>query len=121
MMNCANCERDVHPVMDLAASGKVVPVCGTCQAPLGSLADAVPSFAAPPRKASAVVPVNDTATAPAAAAPPLDLLSQARAQLATIDEELKRLEGLQRERRKLAAMIAAAEAADETAHHHAAE
>lgn len=40
---------------------------------------------------------------------PVDLVAQAKARLALIDKELERLTELQRERRKLAAMVAAAD------------
>ncbi len=113
-MQCLVCIKDVHPAIDMLPSGGVVNVCPHCQCVLGN---ARPEPTTPPQSVEAVLGaatsnvVKLTLKDPGAAT--RDLVLDAKMRLAVIDGELTRMASLQRERRKLAAMVAAADMADE--------
>jgi hypothetical protein len=128
-MYCPACKKDVHPVADLAESGAIINVCpvAECKLALG-VVNAEPP---PPPPITLVhgqqhpgAAGGDATTSVATSSPgrirmpapnkPLDLVAEAKARLDFINDELKTLAALQREKRRLEAMIAAAEAADET-------
>lgn len=113
MMFCAVCDRDVQPVIDINDQGRPVSMCGKCQSALGTGLQATdqPQAVAGPAAEPQAGPALPRRFEPKPTGP-VDLVAQAKARLALIDKELERLTELQRERRKLAAMVAAAESAD---------
>lgn len=146
MRYCVVCDKDVHPTIDIAESGKPIEHCPSCTTALGlpggstrivTVADKgvteiqvdrepQPPGASPdeyPKGPTTTQAVGGRAQAPlhgpeaarrstARRVPTGDPVADAKAQLVDIDRELERLAGLQRQRKRLAAMVAAAEAAD---------
>lgn len=107
-MFCQMCDGDVQPVIDIAENGKPIPICGNCQSPLGTI-DRPPRPAPPEQVAQQTVTV-------AAQHQGGDIVGAAKERLKAIDKQLERMAELQRERRKLAAMVAAAEALEDDEH-----
>jgi hypothetical protein len=125
MMHCPICVADVQPAIDINAQGQAVACCPKCQAPLGAgiAATDQPAPEPGPREETDAefrqrMVHGDPSSLPGARlkggrmAAPTDLVAAAKERLVVIDTELERLDQLQRERRRLAAMIAAAESAD---------
>lgn len=104
-MHCQACDKEVAPYSDLQGDMRVLYVCPTCNIPIG-----VADRDAPPPKP--MLADGETVARPRKKGEPLDLIAEAKLRLADIDTELERLSGLQRERRRLAAMVAAAEEQD---------
>ena len=101
-------------MIDIAESGKPISMCGKGHV-LGAGAEATDQPLPTPREPEpASEPRSRGPKGPFQLPPkePEDLVAKAKARLQVIDRELERLAGLQKERRKLAAMIAAAEAED---------
>lgn len=112
-MHCDVCNKDVHPSIDISESGAPVYQCPSCMRPMGSALATKQTVAS---HADIIAGKIDTHAVQFIREPKPkagnDLLEAARARLKELDAELARLEGLQRVRRRIAAMIAAAEAVD---------
>lgn len=128
-MNCPGCNTDVHPVQELQQNGRTMlsrcprVECGTPMAMPPAVEVMLQDGAGlgvvriEAQAAPATMPRSPIAYAIGASAEhsatPTDFIGQARERLASIEQQLVALEGLQREARKLRAMIAAADAADD--------
>lgn len=131
------CDGECSPVIDISESGKPVMTCPKCQSVLGLAREGTADVdvtsrprqpelrkdepvqrPAPLRLAQEAWPVAPQVMLKPPTAQPLtgmdDLVGAARVRLGVIEGELQRLAALQREHRKLTAMVAAADAADET-------
>jgi len=120
-MHCMGCDADVQPAIDIGENGRPRSVCPKCQQVLGSAMAATDQPEPEPEPVLQVQPGPDSVQRTkggrlVAALPtlqPADLVQSARDRLAVIDTELSRLAGLQREHRRLTAMIQAADLADQ--------
>lgn len=127
MQHCHICEKDVTPVMDMTGTGKIVAQCPICQGVFGRAEDMVSTpIGTTPEGASVSIDRHDDHAnerqriqleqrAPVGGKrieASTGITDQAKARIVVIDKELERLGGLQRERRRLFAMVAAAEAED---------
>jgi len=121
-MYCQVCEGECQPVLDIEASGRIVQQCPKCNAVLGVVPKDGPP---PPARIAQQQPAADLAATDAGKSPvargggrvvalpsPTDIVASARERLAAIRTELQRLADLQREERKLQAMVDAADAFD---------
>lgn len=121
-MYCQVCEGECQPVLDMESSGRVVQQCPKCTAVLGVVSRDNP---VPPAKITHNGQAADLAAVDAGKRPvahgggqvvalpnPMDIVASARERLAAIRLELRKLETLQREEKKLQAMVDAADAFD---------
>lgn len=113
MTRCPICEKDVHPSIDMSEHGKLVEMCPNGCGAIGVIEPMGGHRAQPAQDDASVVtrisPPPGPKLVPKAPADPIAL---ARAELADIEAQIERLEGLQRRRKRLTAMIGAWEAAE---------
>lgn len=118
MVHCPICQADRHPTHDMQADGRIVQVCGTCNAPL-ALHEGNALSAAEPAKTDVAPPQAPTPPAIAGRvsfdvpvlpvpAEPLDPIAVIDARVAWLEKETARLATLQRELKALRRMRAAA-------------